>query len=436
MVLQHGLRATRTMHPSSTSLPRKEPMRAIHVVQAIAAAATLTLATVSMVAAQTEADTRFPTEMGPTLLTAVVTNALDANGANDRLTAAAREYQAALGGTTTPPAEPEEEPKKGADKEPPRGGFMTFAPFASTGAVTQAVLDLAGEFSPDLIVISGGDWKSNVGIARTNPSTTVIDINQPPPCLTENGQPDPSGECLGELGSVPGNYSAMEFAVEEGAYLAGVVAARESRDRPLGIISGSRECLECDRYVTGFINGARSVEPEIEIVLEYLANDEASGFNDAANAKTFAEAFVDVYEPSVLLPVGRGATMGMIEAACDAGVMVIGTGVNIRAERPDLSPCIMASIVPDTKRAVQEAMFYFSNGQGSPVITYDLNGGGVTVTDEWRTAPSKRVDTNDFYAEAEVAILTDQVEPCPEGCGVFLPEPEAEEAAAEEAATD
>jgi len=402
-------------------------MRANTMVRAITAAAALTLATSGVVAAQTpDIDTRFPRENGPTLFSVVVTNALDGDATNALIERTARNYQGArLGGKTSEP----EIPKKNAKKQTAPAGFMTFSPFEGTDEVTQAALDVAGEFSPDLIIISGGDWKANVGIARSNPGVVIIDINQPAPCLTDTGQPDLTGECAAIDGSAGGNHTVMEFAVEEGAYLAGVVAARESRGQPLGIISGSRECLDCDRYVTGFINGAQSVEPGVEIELAYLADDEVSGFGDESSAKIFAEAFIDVYQPGVLLPVGRGATMGMVEAACEAGVMVIGAGIDIGAVRPDLD-CVMASVTKDSARAVEEAMFFFSSGENPSVITYDLDGGGVAVTDEWRLSSTKRVDTNEFYDAAELAILTGQAEPCPDGCGLLIRELEVDEAAA------
>lgn len=401
-------------------------MRAYPLVQAITAATALTLATASVVAAQTPGiDTRFPNDVSAELLTAVLNNDLDDADVNSLVLRTTRNYHGnVLGGKTDPPAQP----KKDAKTEPPRGGFMTFEPFANTAAVTQAALDLVGGKSPDLVVIHGGDWKANTGIARQNPDTTIIDLNAPAPCLDANGQPDTSGACTG---ATPGNYAAMEFAVEEGAFLAGVVAARESRGGALGIISGSSDCLECDRYVTGFINGARSVEPEIEIHLDYISDDEVGGFSDEASARTYTQAFLDVYQPTVLLPVGRGATMGMIEAACQAGVQVIGAGIDISAERPDLGrECVMASITADVSRAIEEAMFFFTSGGNPPVTTFDLQGGGITVTDEWRTATATRVDTNEFYTEAEIAVRSGQVEPCPDGCGVFPPGTVSEDVAA------
>ncbi|MEX1336509.1 MAG: BMP family ABC transporter substrate-binding protein [Candidatus Limnocylindrales bacterium] len=403
-------------------------MRANPTVRAITAATALSLAISSVAAAQSVDEEQLVfAESMPSTLGAVVTNALDPGNYNALVTGTAKSYHSErLGGRDKPPVEP----KKNANKQPPPGGWIERGPVEGTDTVTQAALSLAGEESPNLMLVSGGDWTANVGIARLNPSTTILDLNAPTPCLDESGRADASAECIAGAEAAPGNYRAIEFAVEEGAYLAGVIAARESRGMPLGIISGALDCLECDRYVTGFINGARSVEPEIEIELAYLADDEVAGFGDGASAKTYAEAFIEVYQPGVLLPIGRGATMGMVEAACEADVKVIGAGIDISAERPDFrQSCVMTSIVPDVARAVEEGMYYFSTGGGPPVITYDLSGGGVTMTEEWFVSPTKRVDTNEFFDAAKLAIQTDQVEPCPDGCGVFAPEPDAEDVA-------
>ena len=102
----------------------------------------------------------------------------------------------------------------------------------------------------------------------------------------------------GSGSAVPFNYTAVEYAVEDAAFLAGVVAARLSKSS-LGVISGYEGCPECERYVAGFINGARSVEPDIEIETAYLADGEIEGFGDAANAKTF--------EPALIRPPGSRA---------------------------------------------------------------------------------------------------------------------------------
>ena len=93
-----------------------------------------------------------------------------------------------------------------------------------------------------MVIISGGDSQANVGIARSFSNTVFIDLGQPLPCVTDDGQPDPSGTCEGGEFGVPSNYTAVDFAVEDGAYLAGVLAAAASRDDRLGIISGAGDC--------------------------------------------------------------------------------------------------------------------------------------------------------------------------------------------------
>lgn len=403
-------------------------MRATPIVRATTATMALTLALSSAVMAQTSEQTRFGNDMGATREYGLVLNSLDDAQVNARVERTMKAYiEDPLGGKTEPPAKR----KKNAKRERVPGGL--YAPETVEGRmdVTEATLELAAKSAPDLIIVSGGDWQSNIGIARSNPGTTFLDLNQPLACVTETSLPDTTGTCAGGEEAIPGNYAATEFAVEQGAYVAGVVAAREVRDRGLGIITGSLDCLECDRYVTGFVNGARSVNPGVEIEIAVLADDEIAGFSDPATAKTYAETFIEVYQPGVLMPVARGATMGMVEAACEAEIKVIGAGVDVSAERPDFRQnCVMASIVPDVSRAVEEALYFWSRGENPKVNTYDLARDGVTMTDEWRVSPTKRVDTNEFHDAARLAIETGQVEACPDGCGVFAPSPEAGEPAA------
>ncbi len=70
-------------------------MRANPVVRALTVATALTLATSSVVAAQAQVDTRFPNELGETLVTLVITNALDDSDTNALIERTARRYQEA-----------------------------------------------------------------------------------------------------------------------------------------------------------------------------------------------------------------------------------------------------------------------------------------------------------------------------------------------------
>jgi len=386
-------------------------------------AAALTLLAGSAVAAQSELDlpidTRFPDEIGPTLLTAVITSDLDDPSINARVEKAVREYHVdPLGGRAKAPPDPSKDNKKNL------GGILVRSAQENSAAAADDLLDVLGEYQPNLIVISGGDGQLNASNARAADNAIIVDLSQPRPCVTLAGQPDPSGECRGSASAVPFNYTAVEFAVEDAAFLAGVVAARLSKGS-LGVISGYEGCPECERYVTGFVNGARSVEPEIEIVSAYLADSEIAGFGDATSARTFTEAFIKIHQPEVILPVGRAATPGMIEAACEAGINVVGaTGFDLNDARNSWDECVMASVTKDLERSITDAMYLFAEGQNRPVTTYDLANGGVALSDDWIGIPTLPVDTDELYQEADRLLRGGEIEACPEGCGgaVVLPQ--------------
>ncbi|MGD8684365.1 MAG: BMP family ABC transporter substrate-binding protein [Chloroflexota bacterium] len=400
-------------------------MRSTPLARIIAAAAALTLLMSSAVSAQI--NTRFPEERGPELLSSVVTSALDDSTTNGLIEKTVRDYHQLMKGRTRAPADPDAEANnrrnRNTTKEQPRGGWLPIRAVDDTERVTETVFDVTAKYRPDVMVVSGGDGQANVSIAKSNSnSSVIIDLSQPRPCVTESGQADASGQCSGGVAAIPPNYSAVEFAVEDGAYLAGVLAAKASRGGRLGVISGYAGCVECERYVEGFVNGARSINPEIDIEVSYLATDENSAFSDPASARTFAEIFIDVYQPTVLLPIGRGTSTAMIEAACEAGIKVIGTGYDVLASRPDLDRCLMLSITKDMTRAIEEALYGFSFGETERVKTYDLANGGVGITEDWPDQVSwYPVDTNDVYRAAEEGIRSGTIEACPDGCGVARP---------------
>lgn len=298
-----------------------------------------------------------------------------------------------------------------------RRGGLTSLLLPGPSAVVLAARDMA-EDNSDLVVISGGDSQASIGFASAYPNTVFLDIDQPMPCVTEDGRADPSGTCEGGTFAIPLNYSAVNFAVDEAAYLAGVIAAAASRGDSLGIISGTLDCSECNRYLQGFLLGAQSIKPEIDVEVAYLSDDdEEVAFGDPDSAKTFAKAFIDVYEPDVILPLAGRGSRGIIEAACEAGILAVGTNIDFSAAYPELADCILTSITKDIEFAVRESVFAFANEDLSAEWRLGISDGHVGVTDEWTRLPGLPVDLSERYAKAEQDILTGQVQTCPADCG-------------------
>ena len=173
--------------------------------------------------------------------------------------------------------------------------------------------------------------------------------------------------------------------------------------------------------------------PDIHIEIAELADDEVPGFGDPASAGTFAEAFIEIYQPDVLLPVGRGATTAMVEAACEAGILAVGTDIDVAATYPSLAECVLTSVTRDMVRAVSEAMHNFANGANRPVVEYSLADGGVAVTADWQRLPTLPVDTAEHFNEADTGLRTGQIDPCRGDCGALPPAEPGSSASAEAA---
>lgn len=377
-------------------------MRRNRTPRIMATAAALTLLATSTAFAQFDDDDPLVSPVEG-VRTAVVLNANTDDSVNAAIAAEARAAHLEIGGVID-------------DKKPKLNAF-----FESTEpdrmAVVQAAVDDANDAN-NLVIISGGDSQSIIGVVSRTPTAIFIDLGQPLPCVDERGSPDRTGACLGGELAMPFNYSAVTFGVEDPAYLAGVVAASASRNDRLGIISGMADCDECNRYIQGFIQGARSIEPDITINQAFLADeDEAIAFGDAVSATAFAEAFIDVFQPDVLLPIAEGASVGMIEAACDAGILVVGTGVDVARQNPELAECVLASVTKDVRTAVRHAVYDFSTGNYPRVREMTLADGYVGLTEEWRLDSTIPVGVKDLYADAFDGLVTGQIDACPTDCG-------------------
>ena len=372
-------------------------MRRIPAATSVALAAALTLFAATVTIAQDgEPVPTPPPNRLEGVTTALIMSALTDPVANEIILNAGREAQQSIGG---------------------RPRDLWTGTLERPENVAIAARDLA-ELDYRIVVITGGDRQVSVGAANAFPNSEFLDIGQPLPCVTASGIADPSGTCDGGVADLPPNYSVSTFAVDQPAYLAGVIAASASREDRLGIIGGQPGCDECERAIEGFTLGARSVKPDIMIELAYLADDDVeTAFGDPATAMIFAEAFINVYSPDVIFPVAGGSSRGMIEAACDADILAVGFGLDVSNAQPALARCILTSVTRDLAMAVREAIFSVANESTPPQVVLGLANRGVGLTEEWRGLPSLPSGTPGLFEEAQQAILSGFLDTCPTTCG-------------------
>jgi basic membrane protein A len=206
-----------------------------------------------------------------------------------------------------------------------------------------------------IVITVGSDAASStMAAARAAPAVRFIGVDQRA-CVTSDGAPDPSGGCAGDASTLLPNYQAIAFADEQSGYLAGIAAAEATRNGVVGVVGGSSAAGWVVRSWRGFENGARSVDPTLSVLYEEVSADPATGFGDPAAGRALGEKLIG-QRADVLFELALASGDGVIDAACAAGIVAIGSLVDEAAIRPDRGACILTSAERHTSEAVRAAV--------------------------------------------------------------------------------
>jgi basic membrane protein A and related proteins len=174
--------------------------------------------------------------------------------------------------------------------------------------------------------------------------------------------------------SVAKNVGGAEFAFEEASYLAGIVAGAMTKSNILGLIGGT-ELPPVKRSFEAFEQGAKSVNPQVKVVVSYIGNwDDVSAGKEQAIAQI--SRGVDI-----IFQNADAAGLGIFQAVKEAkNVRIIGSNANQNDIAPDHT---LGSVVIDLPhaflliaRAVRAGSFtgkVFSLGLHDNVVTFVLN---------------------------------------------------------------
>lgn len=113
------------------------------------------------------------------------------------------------------------------------------------------------------------------------------------------------------------NITSITFREDEGSMLAGIVAAKATDSQTIGFIGGL-ELPVIERFKKGFIEGAKSVNPDIKILTDY-----ANSFDDDKAGAKVASEMID-QKADVLYAAAGYAGVGMLKEAQKRKVYAIG----------------------------------------------------------------------------------------------------------------
>jgi len=149
------------------------------------------------------------------------------------------------------------------------------------------------------------------------------------------------------------NVYSMQYKQNDGSFLAGVLAAEMSKTGEIGFIGGMDNTVILD-FLTGYIQGAKTVNPDIKVIPSYIGN-----FSDSAKAKELAFAQYQM-GVDIIFACASNASEGVLQAAKAKGNYCIGVDSDMamlyKDSDPEMANLIISSMLKRVDQSIELAL--------------------------------------------------------------------------------
>ncbi|GFZ84575.1 BMP family ABC transporter substrate-binding protein [Compostibacillus humi] len=207
------------------------------------------------------------------------------------------------------------------------------------------------------------------------------------------------------------NVASITFKEHEGSFLAGVAAAMKTATNKIGFVGGIDSPL-IKKFESGFIAGAKSVNPDIEVEVQY-----AESFTDPAKGKLIASNMYDS-GVDVIYHAAGGTGNGVFNQAKDLKqndpereIWVIGVDRDQHDEGQIGDHNVtLTSMVKRVDVAVQDVINRGANGEfpGGEQVEYGIGENGISIATTNEDAMTEEIIS--AVKEWEEKILNGEVE--------------------------
>lgn len=206
------------------------------------------------------------------------------------------------------------------------------------------------------------------------------------------------------------NVASVLFQEQEGSYLAGALAAKQTSntsdpkinaDKVIGVIGGTPGA-GIDKFVVGYIQGAKDTDPDVKVLTAY-SND----FGDPSKGQQLAQSMFD-QGADIIYTVAGGTGAGVIQAAKDNNHYAIG----VDSDQDGVAPgFVLTSMIKRTDVAVQSVMSDFAAGNfpGGQTLNFGLKENGVGLSDFQYTKDAIAPETLTLLDTLKQKIIDGQI---------------------------
>lgn len=203
--------------------------------------------------------------------------------------------------------------------------------------------------------------------------------------------------------NIPGKVATVITQAQQGAYLAGIAAAKTTETKTVGIVA-SAETLNWFLMAGGFAQGVYSVDPSIKILIAYVG---PAAYGDSAGGTSVAKQVIAA-GADVIMGMGDGATIGYLQAIESAK-----TPVKYIATIGDVS-----EIVTDPKTVLTSVLWNYTDTYEQAVKdiqtgafgtkTYELTvaNGGLSLQETAQLSPEAAAEVKKATAAIADGSIT------------------------------
>lgn len=290
--------------------------------------------------------------------------------------------------------------------------------------VCEGVDKAAEDFDIELKVLEiadVADYESNlIAMADAGYDVVIGSSTQFAELITAHAEDYPDVKFIQLDGTAEGdNVVSANFSFKDGGYLAGVAAAMLSQKTDIEGIDGTKvigyigglDVPSLQWIEEGYTEGAKSVDEDIEVLSAYVGS-----FADPTTAKELALAQIDA-GANVIIAAAGGSALGVLEAASEAGVYVIGfdqyeTGnyessffTTVERGIPQVAYDIIESVVDGTWEGGQEILCTVENGY---CTLSDMSNFKAQVGDAFPDDIVEKIDETVQLIKDGTIVLTDE----------------------------
>ncbi len=213
--------------------------------------------------------------------------------------------------------------------------------------------------------------------------------------------PDTSFVLIDAVVDLP-NVRSVIFAEHEGSFLVGMLAAMASETGTISFVGGMEIPL-ITAFACGYAQGARAVNPDIEIIVNYTGST-PEAWNDPVRGSEIASGQISQGSDVVFAAAG-GTGLGVLQTAEDEGVFSIGVDSNQNHLHPG---SVLTSMLKLVDQAVYDA---FTEGPGleTGVVLMDLAAEGVGYAVDEHNEHLISAEMSEAVEEARAAIISGEM---------------------------